>query len=353
MKTILVIEDNQVIRDNVAEILSLDNYNVLKAPNGKIGIEMAQKHLPDLILCDIMMAGIDGYGVLHVLHKDPETQTIPFIFLTSKTERRDFRMAMELGADDYLTKPVGGSELLSAIESRFRKSEILKRRLAPDLESLNDLIKTSGTNTKTLEEVTGESQVNNFKKKQLIYKEGGNPHYLYYILEGKVKTYKTHDDGKDLVVGLYSKGDFLGYNALLSGVNNLENAEAMEDTELALIPKKTFEELMNSNPDTARKFVNLLSKNVIEKEKQLLGIAYNTLRKKVAEALVALHKKYHADSNEHYRIDISRDDLAAIAGTAMESLVRTLSDFKKEGLIDIRNTDIIVTDFKKLENLIR
>jgi CRP-like cAMP-binding protein len=353
MKTILVIEDNQVIRDNVAEILSLDNYNVLKAPNGKVGIEMAQKHVPDLILCDIMMAGIDGYGVLHVLHKDPVTQAIPFIFLTSKTERRDFRMAMELGADDYLTKPCGGNELLSAIESRFRKNDIMRRRLAPDLESLNDLIKTSGTNTKTLEEVTGESQVNTYHKKQLVYREGGNPHYLFYILEGKVKTYKTHDEGKDLVVGLYSKGDFLGYNALLAGTNNLENAEAMEDTELALIPRKVFEELMNSNPDTARKFVNLLSKNVIEKEKQLLGIAYNTLRKKVAEAMVALHKKYHANQNEHYRIDISRDDLATIAGTAMESLVRTLSDFKKEGLIDIKNTDIIITDFRKLENLIR
>ncbi len=352
MKTILVIEDNEIIRNNVAEILELDDYKVLTANNGKTGIEVAQQNRPDLILCDIMMAGIDGYGVLHVLHKDPVTQGIPFIFLTSKSERHDFRLAMELGADDYITKPFGGTELLSAIESRFRKNDIMKRKLAPDLESLNELMKTARS-SKSLEELTSESQVGTYRKKQLIYKEGSQPYYLYYILEGKVKTFKTHDDGKDLVVGLFNKGDFFGYTSLLEGGANLENAEAMEDTELALIPKRDFEELINSSPEIARKFVGLLSKNVIEREKQLLGIAYNTLRKKVAEALVSLQKKYHTNKNEQYKIEISRDDLAAIAGTAMESLVRTLSDFKKENLIDIKNSEIIITNPAKLENLIR
>ncbi len=352
MKTILIIEDNDIIRENVAEILELDNYNVLKASNGKMGIELAQQELPDLVLCDIMMSGIDGYGVLHVLNKDPATQSIPFIFLTSKSERHDFRVAMELGADDYITKPFGGNELLGAIQSRFRKMDMLKKKMTPDLQGLTELMNTLG-NSKTLDELASESQVSPFKKKQLIYKIGSQPYYLYYILEGKVKTYRTHDDGKDLVVGLYSKGDFLGYTSLLEGGKNLENAEAMEDTELALIPKKDFEELINSSPDIARKFVSLLSKNVVEKENQLLGIAYNTLRMKVAEALLALQKKYHTNKNENYKIDISRDDLASIAGTAMESLVRTLSDFKKEALIDIKNGEIIITNITKLENLVR
>ncbi len=352
MKTILVIEDSKIIRENVTEILMLDQYNVLTATNGKEGIETALLHLPDMIICDIMMPGMDGYGVLHVLHKDPKTQSIPFIFLTSKSERRDFRAAMELGADDYITKPFAGNELLSAIESRFRKNDLLKKNLAPGLQGVNELI-NSIDGSKRLEELTNESNTNSYKKKQAIYKEGNNPYYLYYILEGKVKTYRTHDDGKDLVMDLYNQGDFFGYTTLLQGGANIETAEAMEDTEVALIPKKDFENLVNSSPDIAKKFISLLANNVVEKEKQLVGIAYNTLRKKVAEALVSLQKKYHTNKNENYRIDISRDDLAMIAGTAMESLVRTLSDFKKELLIDIKNGDIVIINDKKLENLIR
>ncbi len=352
MKTILIIEDNEDIRENVAEILMLSDYKTITAGNGKEGIESAQKNLPDLIICDIMMPGVDGYGVLHVLHKDPTTQNIPFIFLTSKSERSDFRSAMEMGADDYITKPFAGNELLNAIESRLRKVEVLKKQLTPDLKGLNELMAAVGNN-KSLEDLKKESNSNTYKKKQIIYKEGAHSHYLYYIVSGKVKTYRTHEDGKDLVMDLYNEGDFFGYVTLLEGTAHKENAETIEETELVLIPKKDFEELMNSSPSAAKKFIGLLAKNLIEKEKQLLGIAYNTLRKKVAEALVSLQKKYHTNKNEPYLIDISRDDLATIAGTATESLIRTLSDFKSENLIDIKSGKVIITNDKKLENLIR
>ena len=352
MKNILIIEDNEDIRENVAEILSLSDYKVITAANGKDGIETAHKNLPDLIICDIMMPGVDGYGVLHVLHKLPETQNIPFIFLTSKSERSDFRAAMELGADDYITKPFSGNELLNAIESRFKKLDLIKKSLTPDLEGLNELIQTLD-NKKSLEQLTEESNTSTYKKKQLLYKEGSNPHYLYYIIKGKVKTYKTHDDGKDLVMDLYNTGDFFGYITLLEGGVYKENAETMEDTEVAIIPKKDFEDLINSNPAIARKFISLLAKNIVDKEQQLLGIAYNTLRKKVAEALVSLQKKYHVNKKEPFLIDISRDDLATIAGTASESLIRTLSDFKSEKLIDIKSGKVIIADEKKLANLIR
>ncbi len=352
MKTILIIEDNEDIRENVEEILTLSDYNVITAPNGKDGIESAQQNLPDLIICDIMMPGIDGYGVLHVLHKDSRTQNIPFIFLTSKSERSDFRAAMELGADDYITKPFAGNELLNAIESRFKKMEILKKSLPSDLSGVNELIHTID-NTKTLEQLAEECNTNTYKKKQLVYKEGNHPHYLYYVISGKVRTYKTHDDGKDLVMDLYSTGDFLGYTTLLEGGTYQESAETIDDTELALIPKKDFENLMNSNPAIAKKFVSLLARNLVEKEEHLLGIAYNTLRKKVAEALISLEKKYRKDRDEPFQINISRDDLATIAGTASESLIRTLSDFKSENLIEIKNGKVIITDEKKLINLIR
>src|SRR4051812_45364704 len=105
MKKILLIEDNEDIRENTAEILALANYIVVTAPDGKVGVEEAFKTKPDLIICDIMMPVLDGYGVLHMLHKNKETQDTPFIFLSARTDRCDVRKGMDIGADDYITKP--------------------------------------------------------------------------------------------------------------------------------------------------------------------------------------------------------------------------------------------------------
>ncbi len=115
MKIILIIEDNSDIRESTAEILELTGYQVLQADNGKAGVELAMQKNVDLILCDIMMPELDGYGVLHMLNKNDKTSDIPFIFLTAKAERVDFRKGMEMGADDYLTKPFDDIELLAAI----------------------------------------------------------------------------------------------------------------------------------------------------------------------------------------------------------------------------------------------
>ncbi len=352
MKTILVIEDNEDIRENVAEILTISDYNVITAANGREGVETAQQHKPDLIICDIMMPGIDGYGVLHVLNRQPDTQNIPFIFLTSKSERSDFRTAMEMGADDYITKPFAGNELLNAIESRLKKTDILKKTLSADLAGFREL-QTAVNDSRTLEDLSAQSNTNDYRKKQVIYKEGNHPHYLFYVASGKVKTYKTHEDGKDLVIGLFDQGDFFGYTALLENSVYKETAEAIEDTEVAMIPRKEFEELLNGNPSVSRKMISLLARNVLDQETHLLGIAYNTLRKKVAEALVSMERKFHTDKNAPFCIDISREELASIAGTATESLIRTLSDFKGEKLIDIKSGKIYITDEKKLANLLR
>src|SRR5690606_34936944 len=103
MKKILLIEDNQNVRETTADILTLAGYEVITAESGKAGVQEALSALPDLIICDIMMPGLDGYGVLHILSKRAETAGIPFIFLTAKSEKADVRKGMNLGADDYLT----------------------------------------------------------------------------------------------------------------------------------------------------------------------------------------------------------------------------------------------------------
>ena len=269
MKKILLIEDNEDIRNNTAEILELSNYKVIVAENGKIGVEKAIEYHPDLIICDIMMPVLDGYGVLHAVHKNEAIKNTPFIFLTAKTERSDFRKGMELGADDYITKPFTGTELLNAVDSRLKKLDLLKQELVPGLEGLDHLMK-SASGKMPFNHFTEGRNINKYKKKQIIYSEGNHPNRLYYVLKGKVKAYKTNEDGKELVTDLFSPGDFLGYVALLEGTAYKDTAEAMEETELAVIPKEDFEELMNNNNEVAKN-LSIAGKKYFCKRKPAIG----------------------------------------------------------------------------------
>lgn len=350
MKKILLIDDSKDLRENTAEILELANYKVFTAENGRVGVELALQENPDLIICDIMMPELDGYGVLHLLQKNSSTRNKPFIFLTAKTEHKDLRKGMESGADDYITKPFSGTELLSAVESRFKKIELLEKKFGGELQELQELMRES--NGDALKDLTDVSNVSYYKKKQKIYSEGGRPISLYYVRQGKVKTFRTNDNGKELVIGLYNKNEFFGHIPLLEQTNYQETAIAMEDSELAEIPKKDFELLINNNREVSYKFIQLLTKNISEREEQLIGMAYNSLRKKVADALIKLNKKYNASNDEKFQINITRESLASIAGTATESLIRTLGDFKNENLISINESVITILNAKKLENLI-
>lgn len=351
MKHLLLIEDNDEIRENTAEILELAGYKVATAENGKIGVEKALADKPDLIVCDVMMPVLDGYGVLHLLNKNPELKGIPFIFLTAKSERGDFRKGMEMGADDYVTKPFTDIELLTAIESRLNKVELMKKNFQSTAAGLQQMMEELG-GEKALQNFTKDRNINHFKRKQVIFTEGNHPANLYYIESGKVKTFKSNQDGKEFTVSLYKEGDFIGYIALLEGTIYKETAEAIDDTEVAMIPREEFEELINSNKEVMHKFIKMLAKDVSEKEEQLLGLAYNSLRKRVADALMTLHHKYKLEKGEQFSIHISREDLANIAGTATESLIRTLSEFKAEKLIEIQSGNIVIINEKKLINML-
>jgi CRP-like cAMP-binding protein len=287
-----------------------------------------------------------------MIHKNQELKHTPFIFLTAVTDRNDYRKGMELGADDFISKPFTATELLSAVEGRLQKSEELKKELASGIYALNELHYASDSNKETLEDFIEGRNSNKYKKKQVIYYEGNRPLYLFYIQKGKVKTYKRNDEGKELVTCLFNEGDYFGYVALMEGPSYKETAEAIEDCEIVLIPKDEFETLLNQNSKIARKFIRLLAKNVIEKEQQLLNLAYNSLRKKVADALMLMHCKLKKVDEDDCVINISRENMAAIAGTATESLIRTLSDFKHEKLIDIVDGSVIILDKKKLGKML-
>lgn len=348
MKKILLIEDNAEIRENTAEILELANYQVLTAENGKIGVELAQREKPDLIICDIMMPELDGYGVLHILGKKEDTAAIPFIFLTAKTEKVDIRKGMNLGADDYLTKPFDDTDLLNAIEARFRKNSMQQRYYESTPEGLDNFIKDA-QQVLSIKDLGKDKKVKTFKKKAEIFTEGDLPLYVYLIKSGNVKTFKSHPDGKELITNLYGGNDFFGFESVLENSNYTESAVAMQDSELITIPRHDFMTMIQAHPDVSASFINLLCKKVAEREKQLLNLAYNSVRQRTADALLKSSSLKDAKSI----IAISREDLAKMVGTASESVIRVLSDFKDEGMIEIQSGKIKILKPEKLEKVIR
>jgi len=348
MTKILLVEDNTEIRENICEILELAGYQVNPAANGKEGYEKALAERPDLILCDIMMPVLDGYGLLHLISKNESLKDVPFIFLTAKTERSDLRKGMEMGADDYIMKPFNDVELLSAIESRLHKIN-LHRQKAISQNSYQAFLK----------EVEGDIDLNtfsnaqpaHFKKKQQIYTENKRPYFLYYLNKGKIRTYKVNDSGKELTIGLYATGDFFGYHALLKNGMYNESAETLEECEISMVPREDFERLINNHKKVAQQFIRLLANHIAEREEQLINLAYNSLRKRVADAIVTLLKKYKQENDLNFSIHISREDIAHIAGTTTESLIRTLSDFKQEKLIETEAGTVKILNEEKLHSM--
>lgn len=350
-KKIVLIEDNKAVRENIEEILELASYKVFSAPNGKKGVDLVNKENPDLIICDIMMPELDGYGVLHMLNKNPKTSAIPFIFLTAKAERTDFRKGMEMGADDYITKPFDDIELLNAVEIRLKKADLLKTEFTANAEGVNDFLNQARVNGK-IDLTKGDRETQVFGKKQMVYTHGHRPSYLLFVVKGKIKSFRMNDDGKELITAIYKEGDFMGYTALLEETSYTDNAEAMEDSEVMLIPKMDFYTLLNSDAHVAKRFIKLLSHNLVEREEALLNLAYNSLRKRVANGLLHVYDKFKKAPGDKPKLEIPREDLAQVVGTATESLIRTLSDFKTEKLIEISDGKISVVNEEKLKNLL-
>lgn len=333
------------VRENLAEILELSDYEVCQAADGTEGVDLAAREKPDLIICDVMMPRLDGFGVLNILSKKPETASIPFIFLTAKAERADFRRGMNLGADDYITKPFYKDELLAVVETRLRKSDQIRKHFDRTEQGLNSFI-NEVRGYEELRKLSDQRKTKHYKKREVIYEEGDYPRYLYFIKSGKVKVFKTNESGKEYIIDILKEGEFLGYVDLIKDTPYTESAGALEEAELSLVPKEDFAALMYGNRDVSSRLIKMLANDIAEKEDQLLQLAYNSVRKRVADAVLYLSEK--EGKNE---INILRDDLARIVGTAKESVIRMLTEFKADGYIDIVDGAITIKDPHKLASL--
>jgi len=354
MKKILLIEDDQIIRESTSELLEfVEHYSVITAENGKVGYKKALVEIPDIIICDVMMPEVDGYEVLERLSSHPKTKFIPFIFLSAKTERRDVRKGMNLGADDYITKPFSEEELNSAIESRLAKASILKE--LRNVEEANTVKETSQegrrlNNLNDLKDFFRNYGIPfSFDAREVIYKEGSRSKYVFLILEGAIKSYKLNEQGKMLTTSIYKEDDFFGYTSFSKNIAYQDTSEAIKTTKLVGVKKEKLVTLLDNNHKVVLDLVDLLAENLTDVKDQLLDMAYDSVHKKTSATLLKFAEKINYKPDD--TIKISRQDLANVAGISTETLIRSLSKLKKEEIIEIDGRNIKILDLEALKTV--
>ncbi len=340
---ILIIEDEEAVRENIAEILAIADYEVIEAADGLSGIKAAEEGLPDLIICDVMMPHLDGYGTLKIINSKEHLMHIPFMFLTAKAQQEDFREGMKLGADDYITKPFKSTDLLQSIEVRLEKS---KRFLK--IDNTDEGIKHFYSEAKALkefEELSKDGEVRNYRAKEHIFHEGDIPRHIYFVLSGRVKDVHVNELGKELTTKIYGPGEFFGYLALLGDHSYDKSAITLEDATLRKIPKEDLDLLLFNNRDFAHKFIRMLANQTLGLEGQLISLVYGSVRKKVADALIEL-----SNSQKGKIIKITREEIANMIGATRESVGRALSSLKDDGMLKLED-HIEILDKDRLSSI--
>lgn len=344
MKKILIIEDNTDVRENLEEILQLSGYEVLAAKDGKEGVNSANSWKPDLILCDVMLPVLDGFGILQILSKNPELNSIPFIFLTAKTELTDMRKGMNLGADDYITKPFKKDELLSVIEMRLERAQQHGER--PQTESkLKNVERSLGL----LRNLFDDAEERSYPPGYNFFSENDRPRNAIFLQSGIVKEYNTSDYGRELIFRIHTENHYPGIWEAYRGDHYQTCCTSITDCSTLSLPLETFRESIQNEPYIVYGLQELLYRQKITAESKLLAAAFHSVRKKVAMMLEELHGL--GFGNNENSIDINRADLSSMCGTAKETLTRTLSDFKDENLVDIQGGKIVIADLKGLQNM--
>ncbi|QQX76174.1 MULTISPECIES: response regulator [Aequorivita] len=350
MKSVLVIDDNISILENIQAMLELAGYKVKSATNGEKGVALAEAMMPDIILCDIVMPGMDGFEVLRKVRSNNRIGTTPFIFLSALNEKHQIRKGMNVGADDFLTKPFDEAELIEAIESRLQRIEFLKKDFFKSHIGINSFFKEASQFVK-FESLTENRDWEEYNAQEIIFREGRNAHKFYFVHTGSVKTYKTTTEGKEFITGIYGPGDFFGQISLINKKGQyLDTAFTLKKSKLIGISKDDFNNILHSNNEVSNKFIDIISNNLIEIQDQLINMAYAPVRKRAAKALLLLDAKNSKSTLETVAIRIQREDFASMIGTATETAIRSLSEFREEGLIKMDvNHDIHLVDKEELQ----
>ncbi|MCF8716448.1 response regulator [Joostella atrarenae] len=337
MNKILLIEDDKMLRENTVELLKLSKkYKVFSADNGLSGIEMAKEIQPDIILCDIMMNPIDGYKVYNELKSDLKTSQIPFVFISAKGEYKDIRFGMNLGADDYLTKPYTEEDLNEAIDQRLKKVKRIKK----DLKRNQFLRK----NIDTIDLFKKNAHLKVFKKDSVVYDDLTNTNNLYLIKSGLIKSYQLDTTGKILGLYLFKSNDYIGNFSMNNKTKSIggNKSVCIQDTVVYCLSTQKLSELIDSSPSIGKAIIDFLTRYIYNIQNQFLPIIYGNSRSKTLTTLHRL-KKILTDENTKF-IDLPRHDIANFAGMSTETLIRTLKILEKERVITLDKKKIYINE---------
>ena len=344
---ILVVEDNEEVRENLAEILEIYGYHVAEAPNGLEGVKLAIESPPDIILCDVMMPELDGFGVLNLLSENERTANIPFVFITAKTEAEDIRRGMNLGADDYITKPFYKDELLNVISIRLKKAA--RRSQAPAAATAAPTLSDPQRGRDTIQaSFVEQGRLETFNQGENIVREGDYPHFLYRVESGHVHLVRPHEYGREYVIAELSQGEIFGLPTCLERTSFHYTARVVsKSATCSLLPAATLYKMINSDRSVSEALMQLLASRLVEQSEKLVHQAYDSVRRRTALVLCDLHEKYEGGA-----IQLSRDELAQMIGSTKESVIRALSDFKRENLVSTEGRALHIEDPERLRGLL-
>jgi len=346
---VLIIEDNKILRENIAELLTLSGYDTTTAEGGKEGIQKAKTEQPDLIICDIMMPHTDGFSVLYALQNQGISDTIPFIFLTAKTDNQTYRQGMNLGADDFLHKPFDDIDLLNAIEVRLNKHQRQSDKTSNNqIDDLNASAIGEDSFAIVMENILSKSISIELDAGDTLYYQGDKPHFVYYIEWGSIKTYQMNKDGKAYITEVYYEHELMGYKPIIENRKYKQYAEASEKTSIRKIPADRFRNAIFNEAKLKKHFIIHMSKQLSNKEAELLSIAYDSVARRIGNRLLIIGNKHPQNL-----IDLSRTELAEMVGTTPETVARTISQFINDGLINTKGRTIRITDNKKFKEALK
>ena len=343
MSYILVIEDHSDVRENTVDLLRLAGHDARGAATGTEGVRMAIEALPSLILCDVMMPELDGYGVLKILGERDDTRGVPFVFVTAKGEQDNLRRGMNLGADDYITRPFYKDELLQVVEVRLRKRAVQGAGGEAAGHTWSGFLSAAAAE-RGLDELLRDAPVRTYRRGEAMYRRGEVVRDLCYIDCGYAKVQRTTDFGKTLILGVVAPASLFGYPELVADRSYEHEAVALTPMTVRAVPAERLRERLASDANVANLLLTRLADQLLRADARTLAQSYLSVRKRCADTLLRAATLFGGDS-----WPMNREELSQWAGTAKETFIRNLTEFREAGYLETTPRAIRVLDVGALE----
>ncbi|NND08490.1 MAG: cyclic nucleotide-binding domain-containing protein [Saprospiraceae bacterium] len=346
MEKILIIKRDNKETERLREILDLAGYDVYTSSYAVQGIRNALNIGPDFILCDIAFSNPSGSkDVLTSIRKSKNTAYVPFVFLGTDISLQEQHRGIARGADDYLEEPVDSVDLLNTIAIRLEKSHKFVTQRKLPFSSFKERIE----GYRILDQISKHREIRTYGSKEIIFGVGQYVRYLYILKSGRVKQSKANQGGKELVTDIFSPGDFFGTEALVFDMPSKTSAVAIEACRIQLIPKEVFLQALTGEPYFDALILNHLALSIQHKEEKLLSIAYDSVRKRIADALLQLSED---PGGKKGGVQMLQEDISQLVGSATESVSRTLSEFRSKNYIEMSSGRIHILQRERLANIL-